>query len=385
MTTMRAAVLEDVGRIVVRDVPRAEPGATEVLVRVQAVGLCGTDVHIVQGHGNYNTDDRGRQIPLSVHPQILGHEIAGVVEEAGVGVTSLAAGDRVIVDQGRTCVSDGRTPACEYCVSGDSHQCEHYRELGITGLPGGFAEYVTIPATNAIPLQSTLPPEQAALAEPFGCILHSMDLVRRSGARYSLSATDATRRTRSVLIAGGGPAGLLFLQYLRSEGAFDGLILVSEPNPVKRSLAERWGAVAVDPAAASVVDVVMERTHGRGVELLVEASGSGALFRDMPGLIRKQATVLLYGHGHTGVELGVLNPVQFREPTFVSPAGASGGHDGDGRPLTYLHALQLLEDGTIDVAPLITHRYHSLDDLPKAFEGDHSRADYVKGVLLLGG
>ena len=383
MTTMRAAVLEDVDRLVVREVPRADPSPTEVLVRVQAVGLCGTDVHIVQGHGNYNTDDHGRQIPLSREPQILGHEIAGVVEEVGREVKDLVAGDRVIVDQGRTCVSDGRIPVCEYCTSGDSHQCEHYRELGITGLPGGFAEYVTIPAMNAVPLQSTLPAEQAAMVEPFGCVLHSMDLVRRSGARFALHSTDATRQIRTVLIAGGGPAGQLFLQYLRSEGKFDGTVIVSEPNALKRSLAERWGATAVDPTAVNLVDVVKEQTHGRGVELLIEASGSGALFRDMPGLIRKQATILLYGHGHTGVELGVLNPVQFREPTFVSPAGASGGHDSDGRPLTYLHALQLLEDGTIDVAPLITHRYRSLDDLPRAFAGDHRRSDYVKGVLLL--
>jgi Threonine dehydrogenase and related Zn-dependent dehydrogenases len=382
---MRAAVLEDVDRIVVRDVPRADPSATEVLVRVQAVGLCGTDIHIVQGHGNYNTDDHGRQIPLSVQPQILGHEIAGVVEQVGKDVTDLAAGDRVIIDQGRTCVSDGHVPVCEYCVSGDSHQCEHYRELGITGLPGGFAEYVTVPATNAVPLQSTLPAEQAAMVEPFGCVLHSMDLVRRSGARFSLHSTDASRRIRTVFIAGGGPAGQLFLQYLRSEGKFDGLVLLSEPNPLKRSLAERWGAVAIDPTATNVVDAVREHTDGRGVELLIEATGSGPLFRDMPGLIRKQATILLYGHGHTGVELGVLNPIQFREPTFVSPAGASGGHDGDGRPLTYLHALQLLEDGTIDVAPLITHRYRSLDDLAGAFGGEHLKQDYVKGMLLLGG
>ena len=385
MSTMRAAVLEGVDQIVVRDVPRVDPSPTEVLVRVQAVGLCGTDIHIVQGHGNYNTDALGRQIPLSVQPQILGHEIAGVVAEVGKGVSDLAVGDRVIIDQGRTCVSDALVPVCEYCVSGDSHQCEHYRELGITGLPGGFAEYVTVPATNAVPLQSTLPAEQAAMVEPFGCVLHSMDLVQRSGARFSLHSSDATRRIRSVLIAGGGPAGLLFLQHLRSHGEFDGVVYLSEPNAVKRTLAERWGAVAIDPTAVNLVECIKEQTLGRGVELLIEAAGSGAVFRDMPGLIRKQATVLLYGHGHTGVELGVLNQVQFREPTFVSPAGASGGHDSDGRPLTYLHALQLLEDGTIDVAPLITHRYRALDELARAFGGDHRRADYVKGVLLLGG
>ena len=382
MTTMRAAVLEDVNRIVVRDVPRADPSPTEVLVRVQAVGLCGTDVHIVQGHGNYNTDDHGRPIPLSVHPQILGHEIAGVVAEIGSAVANLAVGDRVVVDQGRTCISDSHVPVCEYCVSGDSHQCEHYREHGITGLPGGFAEYVTIPATNAVPLQSTLPAEQAAMVEPLGCILHSMEFVRRSRARYELHTTDTARRVHSVLIAGGGPAGQLFLQYLRSRGQFDGVVLLSEPNAMKRTLAENWGAVPIDPASEHLVDVVKEHTHGRGVELLIEAAGSGAVFRDMPGLIRKQGTILLYGHGHTGAELGVLNAIQFREPTLVTPAGASGGHDSGGRPLTYLHALQLLEDGTIDVTPLITHRYRSLDDLPRAFAGEHRQPDYVKGVLL---
>ncbi|HEX7942680.1 MAG TPA: alcohol dehydrogenase catalytic domain-containing protein, partial [Gemmatimonadaceae bacterium] len=132
---MRAAVLVDVNRIEVREVPVQPPASHEVLVRVAAVGLCGTDLHIVQGHGNYNTDDHGRVLPLRTHPQILGHEIAGVVEEVGSGV-----GDRVIIDQGRTCVSEHREPLCEYCVTGDSHQCEHYAEHGITGPPGGFAQ-----------------------------------------------------------------------------------------------------------------------------------------------------------------------------------------------------------------------------------------------------
>jgi L-iditol 2-dehydrogenase len=99
--------------------------------------------------------------------------------------------------------------------------------------------------------------------------------------------------------------------------------------------------------------------------------------------VRKQATILLYGHGHTGVELGVLNHVQFIEPTFVSPAGASGGHDDTGRPLTYARSLALIERGAIDVVSLITHRYRSLDAVPAAFSGDHRRPDYVKGVVVL--
>ncbi|HYU37549.1 MAG TPA: alcohol dehydrogenase catalytic domain-containing protein, partial [Gemmatimonadales bacterium] len=147
---MKAAVLVQPGQIELREVPCPAPGPRDVLVRVTAVGLCGTDLHIFAGHVNYNRDRRGRAIPLRDEAQILGHEIAGVVEEAGGAVDDLGAGDRVVVDQGRNCVSAARSPACEYCASGDSHQCEFYREHGITGLPGGFAEYLTIPAVNAV-------------------------------------------------------------------------------------------------------------------------------------------------------------------------------------------------------------------------------------------
>ena len=132
-----------------------------------------------------------------------------------------------------------------------------------------------------------------------------------------------------------------------------------------------------------MVDAVDEHTKGRRAELLIEATGSGALFGIMPSLVRKQATILLYGHGHSGVDLGVLNRVQFLEPTFVSPAGASGGHAPDGRPLTYARSLALVESGAIDVASLITHRYSSLDAVPAAFAGDHRRPEYVKGVVIL--
>ncbi len=380
--TMRAAVLVGAGCLEIRDVPRVDPQPRDVVVRVQAVGLCGTDLHIVCGEANYNLDDLGRQRPLSEHPQILGHEITGVIVEAGADVEGVAIGDRVVIDQGRTCISDARTTPCEYCLSGDSHQCDHYGEHGITGLPGGFAEFVTVPAVNAVPLTFDIMPEHAALAEPLGCILHSMLMVERASTRFRLRAERGVAAVRSVLICGGGPAGLLFLQYLRNVVGFDGAIVVSEPDPVKRDLSQRWGAIAVNPSAGDVVTQVRDLAGGSGVELLIEASGAGEIFRVIPGLIRKQATVLLYGHGHSGVDLSVMNQVQFREPVLVAPAGASGGHDSAGRPLTYLHALRLLEAGTIQVAPLITHRYTTLDELPMAFAGDHRQPGYVKGVLL---
>jgi L-iditol 2-dehydrogenase len=380
---MRAAVLVDVGRIEIREVPVQAPAPHEVVVRVRAVGLCGTDLHIVHGHANYNNDARGHPHPLTEQPQILGHEIAGEIAELGSAVSDAGLGDRVIVDQGRTCVSEHRDPVCEYCRTGDSHQCEHYAEHGITGLPGGFAEYVTVPAANTVRVTSDLPPDLAALAEPLGCIVHSSEMIARAAARYRLGRPGESHGVRTILVCGGGPAGLLFVQYLRNVLHFDGLLLLAEPNAAKRALAERFGARTIDPSAVDLVDAVAEHTRGRKAELLIEATGSGALFASIHGLIRKQATVLLYGHGHAGVELGVLNQIQFLEPTFVSPAGASGGHAADRRPLTYAQSLRLIVDETVDVGTLITHRYPSLDAVPDAFMGDHRKPDYVKGVVVL--
>src|SRR2546422_1856745 len=308
---MRAAVLVGVGRIEVGGVPCPSPEPREVLVRVTAVGLCGTDLHIFAGHANYNRDARGRPIPLTDAPQILGHEIAGVVEAVGADVRDLSRGDRVVVDQGRNCVSEARAPRCEYCASGDSHQCELYREHGLPGLPGGFAEYLTIPAVNAVRIDSDLDAAATALSEPLGCVAHCADVLTRTPARYTMQTGPGGtgrdgggrgERVRCAVICGAGPAGLLWMQYLRNVLGYEGVLLVSEPKARKRALAERFGAETIDPAARDPVEVVHERTGGRRAELLIEATGSGQVFATIPALIRKQATVLLYGHGHAGVD-----------------------------------------------------------------------------------
>lgn len=372
---MKASVLCDVHRLEVRDVPRPVISPYEVLIRVAAVGLCGTDVHIFAGHANYNTNEYGQAIPLALQPQILGHEITGVIEEVGRAVTDLREGDRVVVDQGLNCVSRRREVLCDYCRTENSHQCEFYREHGITGLPGGLAEFIAVPAVNAVKMATPLEPEIAALVEPLGCIIHSSDMVAKTRARHSAE--------RRVLICGAGPAGLLFTQYLRNVLGYEGFLLVSDPNLRKRQLAKQLGAdVAIDPVGADLVEVVHEHTGGKGVEYLIEASGSGEVFRTMPGLICKQATVLLYGHGHAGTDLSVLSSILFKEPVLVSSVGASGGFEKDGRPAVYTRALSLIEQNRIDIAPLITHRYSSLGDVEKALSSDIHGEDYVKGVVL---
>ena len=381
---MKASVLCDVQRLEVRDVPRPAISPYEVLVRVAAVGLCGTDSHIFDGHANYNVNEYGQQIPLALQPQILGHEITGAIHETGGAVHDLKPGDRVIVDQGLNCVSRRRDVLCEYCRTENSHQCEFYREHGITGLPGGLAEFIAVPAVNALPITAPVKPSVAALAEPLGCIVHSSDFVTKARARYAINAETAERRVRSVLICGAGPAGLLFTQYLRRALGYEAALFVSDPNARKRELAKRLGAdEVIDPSAGDLVEVVREYTGGKGVEYLIEASGAGEVFRSIPGLICKQATVLLYGHGHAGTDLSVLNNILFREPVLVSSVGASGGFEPDGRPSVYARSLDLIQQNQIDVSPLITHEYNSLDDVQTALSTDIHLSDYVKGVVVL--
>ena len=378
---MKAALLEDVAKMVVQQVADPVVPANEVLIRVQAVGVCGTDLHLFQGHGNYHLDSRGRPIPLSAEPQILGHEFSGEILETGKEVKDLKPGDRVLCDQGRNCVSQARWPRCRYCVSANSHQCEFYAEHGITGLPGAMAEYIAMPAVNCLALPPEMPAEEAALAEPLGCILHSSHWVERARARYTF---DGEEPIHTVLICGAGPAGLLFLQYLRHVRKFDGPILIADLRQKNLSLAQEFGGTPINVAERDLVAAVMELTGGNRVEYLIEACGSARVFGQVPGLLAKQGTLLVYGAGHKGRDISVLDPILFLEPTVVASVGASGGFDADGRPTTYRRALELLAAGKIKVLPFITHRYGALEDVHNAFEHDFQRQDYIKGVLSLG-
>jgi threonine dehydrogenase-like Zn-dependent dehydrogenase len=377
---MRALALCRAEKMELRETPLPELRPHEVLVKVGAVGLCGTDFHIYDGSANYNTDANGRPIPFEVQAQILGHELCGTVAEIGEAVSDLKAGDRVSVDQGLSCVSRGESELCEYCATGNSHQCAFYAEHGITGLQGGLADYIAVPAINVVKIETDLPMERAAMVEPLGCIIHSSETMLKTPARYQFNGE---RPIRAVLICGAGPAGLLFTQYLRNIIGYDGLLIVTEPNGRRRRLAAEYGATVIDPSAVDLVEAVRDLTGGERINYLIESAGIGQLFKQMPGLLRKQATVLLYGHGHHGVDLGVLNNVQFIEPTLISPVGASGGFEPDGRPSTYRKSLELLSTGRIDVSKIITHCYRSIEDVPQAFAGDRFEADYIKGVALL--
>ncbi len=379
---MKALAVYEAAQMELRDIPQPRIQPHEVAVQVAAVGLCGTDFHIYEGKANYNFDANGRRIPLHEQAQILGHEFCGTVVEAGKQVRDLQIGERVIVDQGINCSSRNlpQNHWCEYCLSGDSHQCLQYKEHGITGEQGALAEFIVVPAVNAIRIKGDLPMQQAALCEPLGCILHASELQRKASARYTFGGE---RPINSILICGAGPAGLLFTQYLRNVIGYTKQLLVSEPSAQRRKLAERYGATTIDPTMTDLVEAVQDLTHGERVQYLIESAGVAQIFPNIPGVLRKQGTLMMYGHGHFGVDLGVLNSIQFLEPTILCPGGASGALDEHGKPVTPAKALELLSSGLIDVAPFITHQYAALATVPQAFTQDRFDQSYIKGVAVL--
>jgi threonine dehydrogenase-like Zn-dependent dehydrogenase len=161
--------------------------------------------------------------------------------------------------------------------------------------------------------------------------------------------------------------------------------VVSEPDPAKRELARQFGAETIDPTTSDLVDEILTLTKGRRVEFFLDAAGVGIIFEQIPSLIRIQATVLMYAHGHGGIGMEAMNAVQFRVPTLLCPCGASGGFDDDGRPSIYRKSLQLIENGTIDVGSLVTHVESGLDSVATSFNETYGSPGYIKSVTLVRG
>jgi threonine dehydrogenase-like Zn-dependent dehydrogenase len=377
----QALVLEDVQKFALRDLPIPTPGDREVLIRVGAVGICGTDLHIFHGLANYCRDSRGLPIPLSSKPQVLGHEFCGWVASVGNSVRRCKAGDLVAVDQFLSCASLNRIGPCEYCESGDTHQCEFGQELGITGPPGAFSQFVAVPESNVLVLPPQFDVAEGALIEPLGCVIHACDRMEKARTRYSF---DGPHRVRRMLVLGLGPSGLLFVQYLRNVMGFDGEIFAADLQETKLDLATQFGATPINVRKQDLVSEIQTRSGGKKLDCVIEATGSGSVFDDMPALLRRQATVLLYGAGHSGRDVGCLTPFQAGEIHLVTSGGASGGLDSDGNPSTYRAAMQAIHDGRIEVSRMISHRYQQLGELEQAFVHDFRRPEYIKGIFTDG-
>jgi L-iditol 2-dehydrogenase len=327
---MKALLLSEYKKLNVVDMPTPEIGDEDVLVRVRACGICGSDIHGYDG-------STGRRIP----PLVMGHEAAGVIERAGTAVRGFEAGDRVTFD---STVSCGK---CNFCRDGQINLCDNRTVLGVScgdyRRHGAFAEYVSVPARILYKLPDGLPFERAALIEAVSIAVHAV-------SRHVPKPDDA------VLVVGSGMIGVLVVQVLRAKGCRN--IIAVDVDADKLALAMRVGATrTLDAKDIDVPAAVRELTGGQGADASFEVVGHGATVMNAIRSLRKGGTVVLIGNLSPRVEIP-LQEVVSREISVLGSCASSG---------EYPQCIELLASGAVDVEPLISLKA-SLEEAPVLFE-----------------
>ena len=316
--------------------PRIGPG--EVLVKVHACGICGTDIHIL--HGEH----------IVKFPVIPGHEFSGEIVEVAPGVTNVKAGDRVTVDPN---IVDH---TCIFCRRGEIHLCENLTATGVN-YDGGFAEYCKAPAAQAYPIPNEVSLDEAAMAEPLACCIHGID---RAGIVPG----------STVVLLGAGSIGLILLQLVKAAGA--GLVIVSEPDEKKRELAAGFGAEVVLDPTTDDVEAEVEKTTRVGADVVIESAGR---------LETAQLALKLARRGGTVLQFGVVSPDKVIEVApydiFYKELTIRGSFVN---PFTHARAVDLLDRKQVEVMPLVTHRF-PLDDAARALDTAQGK-DAVKVLLV---
>ncbi|MGH3088032.1 MAG: alcohol dehydrogenase catalytic domain-containing protein [Rubrobacteraceae bacterium] len=331
---MIAAVFDGTGVLEVREVNMPEVGAGEVLMKVGANTVCGTDLRILRGEKTAGISP----------PVILGHEMAGRVAEVGKGVAGFEAGVPVTITPMIPCAR------CFYCRRGMENVCENVRAVGYE-IPGGFAEYMKVPA-DAIEtgclfaVREGIPFERLALAEPLSCCVYGQ---RRSPVEIG----------DVVVIMGAGAIGLFHLQLALLAGA--GTVIVSQRSESRRRLASEFGAhIVVNPKSENLSEVVAEHTEGRGADVVFLCIGIPELVNESFRLARKGGRINLFaglaGRGWSAVE---ANLIHYNELIVTGQTGA--------RRVEFETALDLIVSGRIKTEKMLTHRF-PLREAPKAIE-----------------
>jgi L-iditol 2-dehydrogenase len=330
---MKAGILRRVNELAYADIADPNLQAGDLLIKVKAATVCGTDIRILRG-----TKTAGIR-----YPSILGHEFAGVVADAG-GQAQFKVGQAVTVCPQFACGE------CRYCKSDAENLCSNLLAMGY-GIDGGFAEYVRVPASavrlgHVFAMPQHLRFAEAALAEPLACVMNGQE-------RVGVNAGD------SVLILGAGPIGLLHVKVAKLAGA--GKIIVSAHNAARREAALQAGAdVVIDPKTQDLVAGVKSETNGAGVDVAIVAIGVPALANDALKLVRHRGRVSLFAGFPKDVEATLdINAIHYNEITVTGAFGLS-------RRL-FERALHLIGTGQIEVKSLLTHEFE-LAEIISAFD-----------------
>jgi L-iditol 2-dehydrogenase len=340
----RALRLDANHRLWIEEQPIPRPGEGEVLVRVHANGICGSDIHFYE---------RGVLGPYVVRePYTPGHEACGEIVELGTGVRERQVGQAVAIEPGIPCRK------CRFCKIGRYNQCPDVSFLSVPGIDGTFRDYVTIPADFAHPMPTGMTWEQGACIEPVAVAVHAINRARIvAGA--------------SVAVLGVGPIGLLVIQAALAVGA--GKVLALDCQEMRLALAQALGALPIHINDEAALEAVLARTDGQGADFVFETAGHSSATALAPEIAATAGVIVQVGWPE-------IERVPYKIETILAKELDLRGINRYAN--AFPAAISLVGRGAIRVEPIITHRF-DFEQSPTAFAYAHEHPDHVIKVVVL--
>lgn len=339
---MKAVVLQKPKEIELSEVDVPPINGDEVLIKVKATGICGSDIRAYKGN----------HPAVSSYPVTLGHEFSGEIADRGGDVEPFEVGARVVVEPLFVCGS------CSFCKSGNYNLCPNRSVIGHDKIPGSFADYAPAKGKFVYPLPGELTFEEGALIEPTAVCVHAIK-------RANINVNDF------VIILGAGTIGLLMIQIAKVAGAE---VLTSELEDLKLSKAKQLESdYVVDPSTRDLKELVMELTSGLGADIVIDAAGTNETISQTVELVKRGGTIILAGF--TGESRGEINLTKVTR-SQINLLGTMLYNDGD-----FSNAIQLLQGGKVIVDPIITHRF-SLQQVSDKFDFIQQNPDKVIKCMI---
>lgn len=340
----RAVFMTGLNRMEIRELPMPAPKEKEILLKIEYVGICGSDVHYLE---------QGRIGDFVVDGDfILGHECAGTVVQTGRGVTSLNVGDRVALEPGCTC---GK---CEFCKSGKYNLCPDVRFLATPPYNGCLMDYITFPEDMAFRLPDKISTKEGALIEPLSVGMHA-------------AKQGSVTLGSSVTILGAGCIGLVTLLSCRAFGATD--LFVVDVLPKRLEYAKKLGAThVINALEEDPVQAIQDRTGGAGTDIVIETAGSAKTISQTPYIVKRGGRIVLVGMAAQDVIEYDFSKIMAKEASIQSVFRYRN---------IYPQAIKAIEKGIIDVSGIVTHEF-DFEETPRAFDFViHNKQDVVKAVI----
>lgn len=338
---MRAAVYYNNSDVRVEEKPVPKIGQGEILMKIEASGICGSDVM--------------EWYRIKHAPLVLGHEVSGTIEKIGDGVTKYQVGQRIVAAHHVPCNT------CRYCLAGNHTVCDTLRSTNFD--PGGFAEYVRLPQINVdrgiFPIADSVSFEEATFVEPLACVLRGQ---HKAGMREG----------RSVLIMGGGISGLLHLKLARALGA--GRVFVTDVLENRLAAAKKYGADHAIHGGEYTPELLKKHNDGFLADIIIVCTGATKAFEDAFRSVERGGSILLFAPTQVGLKLPIsLNDLFWKNDVTMTTTYA-------GSPADHAAAHELIRSQRVIVSDMITHRF-GLSDTQKGFQLVSKGNDSIKVII----